>query len=55
MPLRKAGGRLADFVQFAMASDCGRSARTSSATTIAAVANPDPKLEIQGYAVIGSK
>jgi hypothetical protein len=24
-------------------------------TTITAVASPDPKLEIQGYAVIGSK
>jgi 2-iminobutanoate/2-iminopropanoate deaminase len=68
--LRKAGGTLADLVQMTVfVTDVRYGERLwqvrkevfgddfpgSAMVTIAALANPDAKIEIQGYAVIGSK
>jgi 2-iminobutanoate/2-iminopropanoate deaminase len=68
--LRKAGGTLADLVQMTVfVTDVrygeglwqvrkdifGDDFPGSAMVTITALANPDAKIEIQGYAVIGSK
>jgi 2-iminobutanoate/2-iminopropanoate deaminase len=68
--LRKAGGTLADLVQMTVfVTDVRYGERPwqvrkevfgddfpgSAMVTITALANPDAKIEIQGYAVIGSK
>jgi 2-iminobutanoate/2-iminopropanoate deaminase len=68
--LRKAGGTLADLVQMTVfVTDVRYGERLwqvrkevfgddfpgSAMVTITALANPDAKIEIQGYAVIGSK
>jgi 2-iminobutanoate/2-iminopropanoate deaminase len=68
--LRKAGGTLADLVQMTVfVTDVRYGERLwqvreqvfgddfpgSAMVTISALANPDAKIEIQGYAVIGSK
>jgi 2-iminobutanoate/2-iminopropanoate deaminase len=68
--LRKAGGTLADLVQMTVfVTDVrygerlwqvrkevfGEDFPGSAMVTITALANPDAKIEIQGYAVIGSK
>jgi enamine deaminase RidA (YjgF/YER057c/UK114 family) len=68
--LRKAGGTLADLVQMTVfVTDVRHGERLwqvrkeifgdnfpgSAMVTITALANPDAKIEIQGYAVIGSK
>jgi 2-iminobutanoate/2-iminopropanoate deaminase len=68
--LRKAGGTLADLVQMTVfVTDVrygerlwqvrkevfGNDFPGSAMVTITALANPDAKIEIQGYAVIGSK
>jgi 2-iminobutanoate/2-iminopropanoate deaminase len=68
--LQKAGGKLADLVQMTVfvtdVRDGGRLWQVrkeifgdnfpgSAMVTITALANPDAKIEIQGYAVIGSK
>jgi 2-iminobutanoate/2-iminopropanoate deaminase len=68
--LRKAGGTLADLVQMTVfVTDVRYGERLwqvrkeifgdnfpgSAMVTIAALANPDAKIEIQGYEVIGSK
>jgi 2-iminobutanoate/2-iminopropanoate deaminase len=68
--LRKAGGTIADLVQMTVfVTDVrygehlwqvrreifGDNFPGSAMVTIAALANPDAKIEIQGYAVIGSK
>ena len=68
--LQKAGGKLADLVQMTVfVTDDRYSERLwqirkeifgdnfpgSAMVTITALANPDAKIEIQGYAVIGSK
>ena len=67
---RKAGGTLADLVQMTVfGTDVRYGERLwqvrkdvfgdnfpgSAMVTITALANPDAKIEIQGYAVIGSK
>jgi enamine deaminase RidA (YjgF/YER057c/UK114 family) len=68
--LRKAGGTLADLVQMTVfvtdvrygerlwkvrKETFGDNFPGSAMVTITALANPDAKIEIQGYAVIGSK
>ena len=68
--LRKAGGTIADLVQMTVfVTDVRHGERLwqvrkeifgdnfpgSAMVTITALANPDAKIEIQGYAVIGSK
>lgn len=68
--LRKAGGTLADLVQMTVfVTDVRYGERLwqvrkevfgddfpgSAMVTVTALANPDAKIEIQGYAVIGSK
>jgi 2-iminobutanoate/2-iminopropanoate deaminase len=68
--LRKAGGTLADLVQMTVfVTDVRYGERLwqvrkevfgddypgSAMVTITALANPDAKIEIQGYAVIGSR
>ena len=68
--LQKAGGKLADLVQMTVfVTDVWYGERLwqirkeifgdnfpgSAMVTITALANPDAKIEIQGYAVIGSK
>jgi enamine deaminase RidA (YjgF/YER057c/UK114 family) len=68
--LQKAGGKLADMVQMTVfVTDVRYGERVwqirkeifgdnfpgSAMVTITALANPDAKIEIQGYAVIGSK
>ena len=68
--LQKAGGKLADLVQMTVFVTDDRYGERlwqirkeifgdnfpgSATVTITALANPDAKIEIQGYAVIGSK